>query len=83
MRELTDQEIDNFDLATGEDLLQEDFPELGNLSSAFLFQFIPKPVQTIPPEFVYIPYNGRKGICEKDGALLKRLTITQWKIYPQ
>ena len=55
MRKQNHLDLEHFDLATGEDLLPEVFPELGNLSAAFLFKFVPRPSEVLPPEFVYVP----------------------------
>jgi hypothetical protein len=70
-------DVDEFHLAKGEDRLPENFPDLGNLSAAFFFQFIPRPAQVLPPEFVYIPIDARKSPMNKR-RLLTELTISQW-----
>jgi len=77
MNEVTDIELKEFDLAKGEDLLPKNFPRLENVSAAFMFNFVPKPSQTLLPEFVYVPIdvNERWG---ENGSIKTELTITEW-----
>ncbi|MGD0077487.1 MAG: sigma-70 family RNA polymerase sigma factor [Sedimentisphaerales bacterium] len=79
MNHITDveAEIKEIDLAKGEDLLPEYFPELRNLSAAFIFDFVPKPANILPPEFVYVPLpNRRRG--RNDLWIRTAVTITEW-----
>jgi len=66
-------------LANGKDLLPDNFPELGNLSSAFIFQFLPKPSETKPPEFAYVPVD-RKRDWGKDESVRIDVMISEWNI---
>jgi len=70
-------ELREFDLAKGEDLHPENFPRLENLSAGFLFNYVPRPSQTLPPEFVYVPIdvNGQQW---DENSLKTELTITEW-----
>lgn len=73
-------DADEFFLAKGEDTLPENFPELFNISAGLHFlEFIPRPVETCPPEFVYIPLDGKKSWLNKR-RLLTQLTITNWNV---
>jgi hypothetical protein len=76
MSEVTDIDLKELDLAKGEELLPENFPRLENLSAGFLFNFVPKPSQTLLPEFVYVPIdvNGQWN----ENSLKMQLTITKW-----
>jgi len=47
------------ELAAGDELEPENFPRLGNISAAFIFQFVPRPVEIKSPEFVYVPYQHK------------------------
>lgn len=53
-------DLEEFGLAKGEELLPEFFPELRNFGAGFIFQFVPRPLQMLPPEFVYVPINKRQ-----------------------
>jgi hypothetical protein len=76
MTKTSDVNMKEFHLAKGESLLPENFPELINLSAGFMFNFIPKPSHTLPPEFVYVPINPNK---QWDKSSLKvTLAITEW-----
>jgi hypothetical protein len=73
-------DVDEFFLAKGEETLPENFPELFNISAGLHFlEFIPRPVETYPPEFVYIPLDGKKSWLNKR-RLLTQLTITNWNV---
>jgi hypothetical protein len=67
----------DFHLAKGADRLPENFPELSNLSAAFFYQFVPRPAETLPPEFVYISLDREKSLTNK-GRLLTELAISHW-----
>lgn len=41
-------------LATGEELEPEVFPDLGSISAAFLYSFLPIPTQPLPSEYVWV-----------------------------
>lgn len=73
-------DVDEFFLAKGEETPPENFPELFNISAGLHFlEFIPRPVEVYPPEFVYIPIDGRKSPLNKR-RLVTQLTITQWNV---
>lgn len=73
-------DVDEFFLAKGVETLPENFPELSNISAGLHFlEFIPRPVETYPPEFVYIPLDGKKSPLNKR-RLLTQLTITNWNV---
>ncbi len=78
MSEDTDIDLKEFDLAKGKDLLPENFPELTNLSAGFIFKFVPRPSQALPPEFVYVPIDVNKRWDENSPSLKAELTKTQW-----
>jgi hypothetical protein len=77
MSEDTESRLKEFHLAKGEALLPENFPELQNLSAGFIFDFVPRPSQTLPAEFVYVPIETNK-LWDENGSLKALLTITQW-----
>jgi len=68
----------DYALATGDDLEPENFPKLGNISSAFMFKFVPRPVEIKSPEFVYVP-SQRKGKRD-DSEIRIELTMAYWGI---
>jgi len=55
-----DLENRKFFLIDEDEFDPETYPQLYNLSSAFMFRFIPKPVDIKSPEFVYIPFSQFK-----------------------
>jgi hypothetical protein len=60
-----------FELASGDELGSDIFPQLYNISSAFLYQYIFRPLPESPPEFVYVPFNADKVTTEEDLAFHK------------
>lgn len=44
-------------LAVGDQLNPKCYPELYNLSAAFIFDFAPSPKKAFKPEFVYVPID--------------------------
>lgn len=66
------------EVATGEELEPEYFPRLGNISSAFMFKFIPRPVEIKSPEFVYVPYRRKANRDDTDIKI--ELAMTYWGI---
>ncbi len=77
MEKDADLNLEEFELAKGEDLLPQNFPELGNLSAAFLFKFVPRPSELMPPEFVYVPVDPSTTLDE-GGSLRATLMIAEW-----
>lgn len=74
----TTGEIDHFSpLAPPNEAKPDRFPDLGTLSPAFLFRFMPVPkVEPGPPEFVYLkPPAGRKLAGQR---LKFDITVTNW-----
>lgn len=67
-------------LATGDDLAPEIFPELYNVSSGFIFRFVPRPTSITCPEFVYVPYESSKTKVSHDDWIKYRLLIAQWNM---
>ncbi len=59
------------ELASGDELDPEIFPELYNISSAFLYQYIPRPLSERLPEFAYIPFRTHKYTTDEDVAIHK------------
>lgn len=62
MSELNEQAIIESHLAQGEDLDPCRFPELGTLSSAFIYQFTPVAKQPAPPEIVFLPARNAERL---------------------
>lgn len=58
----------NYELASGEELDSEIFPQLFNISSAFLNQYIFMPLSESSPEFVYVPFKAHKVTTDEDVA---------------
>lgn len=46
-----------FHLAREEDIDRDNYPELYNISSAFFYELVPRPIHTSAPEFVYVDSN--------------------------
>lgn len=68
------------ELATGDELDREVFPQLYNLSSAFFYQYICRPLSKAKPEFVYIPcepYENMSG-HRRDVELELEVAINKW-----
>ncbi len=61
-------------LASGDELDPEVYPRLYNLSSAFFYRYIPRPLNERTPEFVYVPFEAQKHTTEEN------LVIHQWNI---
>ncbi len=61
----------NFELAYGDELDPEIFPQLYNISSAFLYQYIFRPLSESSPEFVYVPFQAHKVTTDEDVAIHK------------
>lgn len=64
-------------VASGDDLSPDVFPSLDNLSSAFLFRFLPIPHDRRSPEFLYVPALGR-GMAQGEENTKITLFIAQW-----
>ena len=62
MSDLNEQAIIESLLAQGEDLDPDRFPELGTLSSAFIYQFTPVAKQPAPPEIVFLPARNAERL---------------------
>lgn len=64
--------------ASAQDLDPEVFPEIGTISAAFMFKFLPKPRLATPPEFVYLDADSEdiKGNKRVSGLL----AIAQWNV---
>jgi hypothetical protein len=60
-----------FELASGDELDPDIFPQLYNISSAFLYQYIFRPLSESPPEFVYVPFQAHEVTTEEDLAFHK------------
>jgi len=56
--ELNEQTIIESHLAIGEDLDQDRFPQLGTISPAFFYQFVPVAKAPGVPEIVFVPMKG-------------------------
>ena len=57
MREIDEQKVMESHIAEGEELEPWRFPELGTLSSAFWYDFIPVAKDPSAPEIIFIPTN--------------------------
>ena len=71
--------IANIELASGDQLDRDVFPQLYNMSSAFVYQFMPQPLSSNLPEFVYIPFKTH----QKRGDSYWRdchLALTEWNM---
>ncbi len=70
-------------LAKGEDLNPEVFPHLGNLSAAFIYQFVYRPKKRTLPEFAYIPYDPDRhseGNSDEDSPLAILGMVAGWNM---
>lgn len=57
------------ELAGGDDLDPEIYPRLYNISSAFIYQYMCRPLNEKAPEFVYVPFRSHKATSEEDVAI--------------
>lgn len=55
--EYNEDSFKNFQLASGDELDPEIFPQLFNISSAFVYQYMVRPLSERSPEFVYVPWQ--------------------------
>jgi hypothetical protein len=53
------------------------FPELFTLSPVCVFQFVPRPLELTPPEYVYVAMPNRAGSREH---LARQGTLTSWNL---
>ena len=72
-----DSEVDSYImdqwLASGNDLLTDNFPQLSNVSAAAIFRFLPRPTKCTAPEYVYVPLGA-----ESSSALLT--AVCMWSL---
>jgi hypothetical protein len=77
MQKANQVDLNKIAIASGEELKPTSFPQLDNMSAAFLYDFIPRPKKLSPPEFVYIPLFPQEKLG--DNYYTKALiTITEW-----
>jgi hypothetical protein len=65
-------------IASGDDLNSDYFPELYNLSAAFMYKMLPVPTKRMLPEFVYVPSTLKRSSDDEEIKLL--LAISQWNL---
>jgi len=70
---------EEMDLVRPDDLWPEVFPEMINISAAFLFQFVPDPSRALTPEVAYVPIDIGKA-CAESPTFRNQLTISQWNM---
>lgn len=63
-------------LAMGDKLNPDRYPELSNMSAAFIFDFVPCPKKTFKPEFVYIPVD----LENEERSISLELQIAEWNL---
>jgi len=66
-------------LATGEALHIDVFPQLYNISAAFFYRFLPRPVHRRAPEYVYVPTAG-EGQDAQDATRSTLLHTAEWNM---
>lgn len=66
-------------IAAGEELTAEQFPQMYNLSAAFIFQFLPIPKQRVLPEYVYLE-TCSEGTLSPDERAEVLVAISQWNM---
>jgi hypothetical protein len=71
---ITDIEIWESNLITEEEITSENYPLLYNLSSALMYQFLPRPLTSKPPEYVHIPMSNLDNVDSSD------LFISNWNL---
>jgi hypothetical protein len=62
-----------YELANEEQLNQEAYPCLFNISAAFIYQFLPHPTKLAPPEFTFVPIKGRSKTFSEI-----QVAVTSW-----
>ena len=65
-------------LATGEQLNPEIFPQLYNLSAGFIFRFVYRPTSITCPEFVYVPFEIHGTELDEEHWAKYELLVCQW-----
>ena len=50
------------DLVKENEITQDNYPNLMNLSAAFFYEFAPRPILPKPPEYIYIPLSSEPTI---------------------
>jgi len=71
---------DDYVIAKGDDLHPDKFPELGNISAAFIFQFIPRPKKVGHTEFAYIRIDDPFHRLGENYSTKASLTVAWWNI---
>jgi hypothetical protein len=72
-------EIRKLHIAEGDELAPEKFPFLDNMSAAFVYQFIPRPIERKPFEYVYVPMKAR--LQRRNESDTRRfLAVSQWNM---
>ena len=67
------------ELASGDNLDRDIFPGLYNISSAFFYQFMPQPLSSDLPEFVYIPFKAHQK--KRDSYWTDcHIALNQWNL---
>lgn len=68
------------ELATGEELEAESFPQLYNISSGFMFRFVCRPTSVTRPEFVYVPFETQRTKPNERNPADYRLAVLEWNL---
>ena len=67
------------ELASGDDLNPEFFPQLYNVSSAFMYQYMLRPKSESRLELVYVPFESYQNKFNDDWAKYE-LAVTNWNL---
>ena len=73
------RDIHDTHIAMGEDLGTDQYPELYNISAAFMFNALPIPIERKMPEFVYVPSTaGLRN--DRDECVQLSVAISEWNM---
>lgn len=73
-----ERQLFSSELAKPDDLDPERYPHLDNISAAFMYRFMCRPLEPRPPEYVYVPIPARTGAPGDDLAMRTQAAIAEW-----
>jgi len=73
------EEVKQREFLREDEIRTEEFPHLYNISSAFIYQFLPHEITRTNPEFVYIRHTTEE-MKNRDLAREKELAISEWNL---
>lgn len=76
--DISAKEVWEDDLVKEDEISQDSYPSLMNLSAAFIYQFSLRPISPKPPEYVYIPLSCFEDFTKPTTDL--DVFISQWNM---